>query len=130
MELQRIQKLQIELLENEYDFTLQKDRHNELDFVHSSLARKLAHICGDCENDYYWRDNPSMSELFKIKQDVYFDVEIDVLDDECSINIDGVYLSTSLPDRIFNSIVNNLYNVQLKSKTTKNGGEFIFFSWV
>lgn len=130
MELQRIQKLQIELLENEYDFTLQKDKHNELDFVNSSLARKLAHICGNNENDYYWKENPSVGELFKIKQDVYFDVKIDVLEDECSMNIDGVYLPTSLPDRIFNSIVNNLYNSQIKSKTTRKGGEFIFFSWV
>lgn len=130
MELQRIQKLQIELLENEYDFTLQKDKHNELDFVHASLAKKLAHICDNHENDYYWKENPSVGELFKIKQDVYFDVKIDVLEDECSMNIDGVYLPTSLPDRIFNSIVNNLYNAQIKSKTTRKGGEFIFFSWV
>lgn len=129
MELQKIQRLQIELMENGYDFTLQQDKYNELDFVHASLAKKLAHICGECENEYYWRDNPSMGELFKIKEEVYFDLNIYVSEDECSMNIDGVYLPTSLPDIIFNSIANNLYNAQLKSKTTKNGKEFIFFSW-
>lgn len=129
MELQQIESRENRLYEYDYGFIALKDKHNQLDFVHITLAKKLASACSKYENGYYWRDDPSLGELLSIKDDVYFDIRIDVIDEECSMEIEGVYLPTNLPNRTFNSIVNNLYNAQLKSKTTVNGCEFIFFSW-